>query len=209
MIRAILVWFGLMLLSQTVLSRRAKPDPQARASAAGCDASPLGQPQRALGIPVRRPGSGPSRRLGKARRGGLRPDDRGALSLGERAFRDPPDPRVRPRSAGIAADSAFPRSFPPNGGCGSGSARSTGGPTCGSTAGRSAEHEGGYTPFEADISDASGRDGENMVVVRAFDPTDPACRPASRSAGTRPAPASGRRSGSKPGRRPTSPTSGW
>ena len=36
-----------------------------------------------------------------------------------------------------------------------------------------AEHEGGYTPFEADISDALKRDGENVVVVRAFDPTDP------------------------------------
>ena len=36
-----------------------------------------------------------------------------------------------------------------------------------------AEHEGGYTPFEADISDAVDRDGENVVVVRAFDPTDP------------------------------------
>jgi len=36
-----------------------------------------------------------------------------------------------------------------------------------------AEHEGGYTPFETDISDALNRDGENVVVVRAFDPTDP------------------------------------
>jgi hypothetical protein len=36
-----------------------------------------------------------------------------------------------------------------------------------------AEHEGGYTPFEADISDAITRDGENFLVVRAFDPTDP------------------------------------
>ena len=36
-----------------------------------------------------------------------------------------------------------------------------------------AEHEGGYTPFEADISDALTRAGENVVVVRAFDPTDP------------------------------------
>ncbi len=36
-----------------------------------------------------------------------------------------------------------------------------------------AEHEGGYTPFEADISDALERQGENVVVVRAFDPTDP------------------------------------
>jgi len=36
-----------------------------------------------------------------------------------------------------------------------------------------AEHNGGYTPFEADITEAIGRDGENVVVVRAFDPTDP------------------------------------
>jgi hypothetical protein len=36
-----------------------------------------------------------------------------------------------------------------------------------------AEHEGGYTPFEADISDALTHEGENVVVVRAFDPTDP------------------------------------
>ncbi|CAN5889750.1 hypothetical protein BH23PLA1_BH23PLA1_17830 [soil metagenome] len=36
-----------------------------------------------------------------------------------------------------------------------------------------AEHEGGYTPFEADITDALNEDGKNVVVVRAFDPTDP------------------------------------
>ena len=36
-----------------------------------------------------------------------------------------------------------------------------------------AEHEGGYTPFEADISDAVERGGENVVVVRAHDTTDP------------------------------------
>jgi glycosyl hydrolase family 2 len=35
------------------------------------------------------------------------------------------------------------------------------------------EHEGGYTPFEADISDAVERGGENVVVVRALDTTDP------------------------------------
>lgn len=36
-----------------------------------------------------------------------------------------------------------------------------------------ASHAGGYTPFEADVTDAVDRDGENVVVVRAFDPTDP------------------------------------
>jgi hypothetical protein len=36
-----------------------------------------------------------------------------------------------------------------------------------------AEHEGGYTPFEADITGALARDSENVLVVRAFDPTDP------------------------------------
>jgi hypothetical protein len=35
------------------------------------------------------------------------------------------------------------------------------------------EHEGGYTPFELDITDAVRRDRENTLVVRAFDPTDP------------------------------------
>jgi hypothetical protein len=35
------------------------------------------------------------------------------------------------------------------------------------------QHEGGYTPFEADISDVITRDAENILVVRAFDPTDP------------------------------------
>ncbi len=36
-----------------------------------------------------------------------------------------------------------------------------------------AEHEGGYTPIAADINDAVKRDDENVLVVRAFDPTDP------------------------------------
>ena len=38
-----------------------------------------------------------------------------------------------------------------------------------------AQHEGGYTPFEADLTTALKPDGgENVIVVRAFDPTDPA-----------------------------------
>ena len=36
-----------------------------------------------------------------------------------------------------------------------------------------AEHEGGYSPFEADISAVVRRDGDNIVVVRLVDPTDP------------------------------------
>ncbi|MBX6313521.1 MAG: glycoside hydrolase family 2, partial [Isosphaeraceae bacterium] len=36
-----------------------------------------------------------------------------------------------------------------------------------------AEHEGGYTPFSADVTDALKPDGENLLVVRAYDPTDP------------------------------------
>lgn len=36
-----------------------------------------------------------------------------------------------------------------------------------------AEHEGGYTPFEADITDAIQRGADNTLVVRAFDATDP------------------------------------
>lgn len=36
-----------------------------------------------------------------------------------------------------------------------------------------AEHEGGYTPFAADITAAVTRDKPNTIVVRAFDATDP------------------------------------
>ncbi len=36
-----------------------------------------------------------------------------------------------------------------------------------------AEHEGGYSPFAADVTDAIDRSGDNTVVVRALDPTDP------------------------------------
>jgi hypothetical protein len=35
------------------------------------------------------------------------------------------------------------------------------------------DHEGGYTPFEFDITEAVKRDADNTLVVRAFDPTDP------------------------------------
>ncbi|WZO98913.1 glycoside hydrolase family 2 TIM barrel-domain containing protein [Isosphaeraceae bacterium EP7] len=36
-----------------------------------------------------------------------------------------------------------------------------------------AEHEGGYSPFSAEITDALATGGGNVLVVRAFDPTDP------------------------------------
>ena len=36
-----------------------------------------------------------------------------------------------------------------------------------------ASHEGGYSPFFADVTDAVDRGKANTVVVRAFDPTDP------------------------------------
>ncbi len=35
------------------------------------------------------------------------------------------------------------------------------------------EHDGGYTPFEFDVTDALTRNAENTLVVRAHDPTDP------------------------------------
>jgi hypothetical protein len=38
---------------------------------------------------------------------------------------------------------------------------------------KAGEHEGGYTPFALDITGAVRREGENTLVVRAFDPTDP------------------------------------
>jgi hypothetical protein len=36
-----------------------------------------------------------------------------------------------------------------------------------------AKHDGGYTPFSVDVTDALTRNGDNSLVVRAFDPTDP------------------------------------
>ncbi|HEX8199648.1 MAG TPA: glycoside hydrolase family 2 TIM barrel-domain containing protein, partial [Isosphaeraceae bacterium] len=36
-----------------------------------------------------------------------------------------------------------------------------------------AEHDGGYTPFATDVTDALRPGQDNVVVVRAFDPTDP------------------------------------
>ena len=38
-------------------------------------------------------------------------------------------------------------------------------------------HEGGHTPFHADITDALGEGGEQVVVVRAEDPTDDPAQP--------------------------------
>ena len=36
-----------------------------------------------------------------------------------------------------------------------------------------ADHEGGYTPIAVDVTKQVKKDGDNVVVVRAFDPTDP------------------------------------
>ena len=96
-----------------------------------------------------------------------------SLSLGERTLRYPPGSRVRPRSAGIAAVSAVPKNFP---------ADERVWLRFGAVDWRAdvwvngrkvAEHEGGYTPFEADISDALTATARTSLVVRAFDPTDP------------------------------------
>ena len=92
---------------------------------------------------------------------------------GRASFRASTRSRMRPRSAGIAAGSRVPEEFP---------AEQRVWLRFGAVDWRAdvwvngrkvAEHEGGYTPFEADISDALDRDGENVLVVRAFDPTDP------------------------------------
>ena len=40
-----------------------------------------------------------------------------------------------------------------------------------------ARHEGGHTPFHADITDALGEGGDQVVVVRAEDPTDDPAQP--------------------------------
>ena len=48
--------------------------------------------ERSLGVSVRRTGPRAARGLGKARRGGIQPDDRRAVSVGERAVGNSPDP---------------------------------------------------------------------------------------------------------------------
>ena len=151
---------------------RGADDPQAGASPAGRHAPSLGQSQRAWEFRFDAQDQGLRRRVGKARRSGIRPDDRRALSRGRASFREFTRSRARRRSAGIAGDSKSPR-FP---------AGERVWLRFGAVDWRAdvwvngrkvAEHEGGYTPFEADISDAVDREGENVVVVRAHDATDP------------------------------------
>jgi beta-galactosidase/beta-glucuronidase len=50
---------------------------------------------------------------------------------------------------------------------------------------RVAEHEGGHTPFSADVTRAFGDDGENVVVVRAEDPSRDVTIPGASSTGGR------------------------
>ena len=81
--------------------------------------------------------------------------------------------RMRPRSAGIAAASPSPRVFPSNERVWLRFGAVDWRADVWVNGRKVAEHEGGYTPFDADISDALTRDRENVLVVRAFDPTDP------------------------------------
>ena len=154
-------------------TRPTTADPQARASPARRHAAHWANlnGRWEFRFDAQRPGA--PRRLGKARRSGLRSHDRRPVPLGERAVRHSPAQRCARRSAGIAAASPSPTSFPAEHGSGSGSGRSTGEPTSGSTAGRSASTKEDTRPFDVDITDAVQRDAENVLVVRAFDPTDP------------------------------------
>ncbi len=200
MIRSTLICFGIGLLAglRTDLRRR-NNHPQTRASPARRDAGNLGEPQRALGISVRcqRPRS--PRRLGKAGRRRLRPHHRGPVSLGEQAVRHSPAQRCA-RDRLVSPSVHGPQGVPGRAiGSGSGSARSIGGPTSGSMAERlSSTREGTRRsrPISPTPSSATAR--TSWSSARSTRPIR-VCRPASRLAGTRPARASGRPSGSRRG----------
>ena len=193
--------FSVLLLNGYVAAQESKI-PQARASPAGRHARPTGPISTGAGSFGSTPRTKGCAEAGKspAQRDTTRRSS--CLFRGRASCREFTRSRARPRWPGIAGDSRFPTEFP------------TGERVWlrfGAVDWRAdvwvngrkvAEHEGGYTPFEADISDAVDRDGRERrgragVMIR---PTR-ACRPASRSAGTRPARESGRPSGSKPGRR--------
>ena len=156
-------------------------DPAARASPARRHAGPLGQSQRALGIPVRRAGSGLGRGLGKARRRRASTRRSSCPFPGRASCRESTSIKGRPKWAGIAGDSGCPAEFP---------AGERVWLRFGAVDWRAdvwvngrkvAEHEGGYTPFEADISDAVDRDGENVAGRARFRPDR--SQPADRQAG--------------------------
>ena len=90
-------------------------------------------------------------------------------------------PKGAPKVAWYRRRFTSPRSFPADQRSGSGSARSTGGPTSGSTAGRSPSTRGDIRRSRPTSPMPSIATGENILVVRAFDPTDP--EPADRQAG--------------------------
>ena len=83
-------------------------------------------------------------------------------------------PPATPRSAGTPRPLRFLPPFPAITASSSASRPSTGRPRSGSTASLQQWRriEGGYSPFSLDITDEVNRDGENTLVVRAFDPTD-------------------------------------
>ena len=150
---------------------------------------------------------GPARRLGKARRSGLRPTIvvpfpwESELS-GIHQIQGRPEGRLV--SPPIHRAQRVSR---PDSGSGSASGRSTGGPTSGSTAGKSpSTREDTRLSRPTSPTPSSARARNAWSSGPSTRPTR-ACRRASRSAGTRPARASGRRSGWRRGRRRTSPTS--
>ncbi len=95
------------------------------------------------------------------------------LFPGRASFREFTRSRARPRWPGIAADSKCPPNFQRKSGSGFASEQSTGGPTSGSTAERSPSTRGVTRRSRPTSRTSSIAAGENVVVVRAYDPTDP------------------------------------
>ena len=161
-------------------STGARPDLTAGLPATAAATRAVAGPRRRVGLRARRRGRRRWSRAGRAGDGPVRPDDPGAVPAGVGSS---PASTTRPctRSSGTAASSAATRSAAGRAACCCTSARSTTGPRSGSTASSSAAHEGGHTPFRADITDALDRDwraGRRRPRRGPADDLDPAARQA-------------------------------
>ena len=198
--------FGVLLLNGYCIAQETD-DPQARASPPRRHADALGQSQRPLAVSVRRAGRKAWRRAGRSPARRVTTARSSCPFPGRASFREFTRSKVRPRSAGIAVTSRSPRIFPP----GSRLAPLRGGRLAGRRLGERPEGRRSRRRIHAvrgryhRCRRSRGRQRPGRSRVRPD--RSRACRPASRLAGTRRARGSGRPSGSRPGPRPTSPTS--